>query len=118
MVRSLRYFSVMASTIFRAILHDPAIYPDPDAFKPERFLNSDGSLRDDPVLISTFGFGKRLCPGRHLAESTLFIVVACLLSVFKIEKGNDTDGGLDAYPYIGFGIRYSHGYRYSETCHC
>jgi cytochrome P450 len=114
MVRYLPYFSVVASTILRAILHDPANYPDPDAFKPERFLNSDGTLRDDPVLISTFGFGKRLCPGRHFAESTLFIVVASLLSVFKIEKGNETD----AYPYIGFGIRYNHGYRYSETYHC
>ena len=99
-------------------MHDPAIYPDPDAFKPERFLNSDGSLRDDPVLISTFGFGKRICPGRYFAEATLFIVVASLLSVFKIEKGSDTDGGLDAYPYIGFGIRSGPGYRYSENYQC
>jgi cytochrome P450 len=70
---------------FRAILHDPAIYPDPDVFKPERFLNADGSLRDDPVLASTFGFGKRICPGRHFIDSTMFIAVASLLSVFKIE---------------------------------
>jgi len=87
-----------------AILHDPAIYPDPNVFKPERFLNSDGSLRDDPVLISTFGYGKRICPGRQLVDSMLFVIVASLLSVFKIEKGNYTDGGLDAYPYTGFAI--------------
>ncbi|KAF8268840.1 hypothetical protein EI94DRAFT_1726662 [Lactarius quietus] len=42
----------------RAILRDPAIYPDLD-IKPERFLNSDGSLRasDDIVLSSAFGYG-------------------------------------------------------------
>ena len=93
-----------ASTIFRAIFHDPTIYPEPDAFKPERFLNTDGSLRDDPVLTSTFGFGKRLCPGRHLVDSVLFIVVASLLSVFKVENGSGGDGGPDAYPYTGTSV--------------
>jgi hypothetical protein len=95
------------SSIFRAILHDPTTYPDPDAFKPERFLNADGSLRDDPVLTSTFGFGKRVCPGRHFVDSTLFIVVASLFSVFKVEKGKGTDGGPRTYPFTGGGIRYS-----------
>ncbi|KAI9441764.1 cytochrome P450 [Lactarius indigo] len=65
------------------ILHDPAVYPEPDAFKPERFLNQDGTLRDDPVLMSAFGYGKRICPGRHFADATLFIVVASVLSGFQ-----------------------------------
>jgi cytochrome P450 len=77
-------------------------------FKPERFLNVDGSLRDDPVLASTFGFGKRICPGRHFIDSTMFIAVASLLSVFKIERGKGTGGGSDAYPYTGNGITYNH----------
>ena len=63
------------------------MYPEPDSFKPERFLDPDGSLRDDPVLTSAFGFGKRICPGRHFVDVTFFIVVASLLSVFNIEKG-------------------------------
>ncbi|KAH9957215.1 cytochrome P450 [Russula dissimulans] len=86
-----------------AILHDPAVYPEPDSFKPERFLNPDGSLRDDPVLTSAFGFGKRICPGRHFVDDTFFIVVASLLSVFNIEKGKATnsDSRPDEYPYTG-----------------
>lgn len=87
-----------------AILHNPTMYPDPEAFKPDRFLNADGSLRDDPVLSSTYGFGRRICPGRYFVDSTLFIVIASLLSVFKIEKPKGTDGGPDVYPYTGFGI--------------
>jgi cytochrome P450 len=102
----LHYFSQLVSTFCRAILHDPATYPEPDSFRPERFINPDGSLRDDPVVTSLFGFGKRICPGRHLADAVIFIAVASLLSVFNIEKGNSTDEGPDAYPFTGDGTRY------------
>lgn len=44
---------------FRAILHDPDVYPDPEAFKPERFLTEDGELKEDPSLMCAFGFGRR-----------------------------------------------------------
>ncbi|KAH9980423.1 hypothetical protein BJV74DRAFT_107147 [Russula compacta] len=47
------------------------MYPEPDVFKPERFLNPDGTSRDEPTLISAFGYGKRTCPGRHFEEATL-----------------------------------------------
>ena len=106
MVRYLYYFSRLASTFSRAVLHNPATYPEPDSFKPERFINPDGSLRDDPVVTSLFGLGKRICPGRHLVDATIFIVIASLLSVFNIKKGNGTDGGPDAYPYTGNGATY------------
>jgi hypothetical protein len=106
MVCYISYALTVASPVFRAILHDPTLYPDPDIFKPERFLNPDGSLRDDPILTSAFGFGKRICPGRHLAEATLFIAVASLLSVFNIEKGRDGGGMLSDYTYTGGTIRY------------
>jgi cytochrome P450 len=88
-------------TPFRAILHDPAVYPEPDVFKPDRFLNPDGSLRDDPTLISVFGFGKRLCPGKHFADATLFISIASLFSVFNINRGKDGWDKLSAYTYTG-----------------
>ena len=34
----------------RAILHGLNLYPDPEEFKPERFPNKDGTVRDDPTL--------------------------------------------------------------------
>ena len=76
----------------RAILHNPDLYPDPEAFKPERFLNEDGSLLDDPVISLAFGVGKRICPGRHFVDSTLFIVVSSVLSVFNVMKARDESG--------------------------
>ena len=86
-------------------MHDPAFYPEPDAFKPERFLNADGSLRDDPVLLSAFGFGKRICPGRHFVDATLFIVVASLFSVFNIERGEGGGGKPSDYTFTGCLVR-------------
>jgi cytochrome P450 len=77
---------------FRAILHDPEIYPDPEEFKPERFLNEDGSVRDDPSLSLVFGAGKRICPGRHLVDATLFMVTSSVLSAFNVTKAKDEDG--------------------------
>jgi cytochrome P450 len=77
---------------FRAILHDPEAYPDPEEFKPERFLSEDGSVRDDPTLSLVFGFGKRICPGRHFVDDTIFIVTSSVLSVFKVTKARDENG--------------------------
>ena len=100
----------LASTFCRAILHDPVKYPEPDTFKPERFIDPNGSVREDPVLASIFGFGKRICPGRHLADEMFFVVVSSFLSVFNIKKGNGTSdhGGPDMYPYTGSGVRCVH----------
>ena len=77
---------------FRAILHDPEIYPDPEEFKPERFLNEDGSVRDDPTLSLVFGIGKRICPGRHFVDATIFIFASSVLSVFNVTKARDENG--------------------------
>ena len=108
------------------------MYPDPDAFKPERFLNPDGSLRDDPLLSSAFGYGKRKCPGRHLVDETLFIYAASLLSVFCVEsaQGDQEKGSNSESKFIGSLLRYTHQFSsgngerklitssYPESCLC
>jgi hypothetical protein len=43
-----------------------------------------------------------------LADATLFIAIASLLSVFDIKKGNGTDVGPDPYPYTGNGLKCGH----------
>ncbi|EKM55879.1 uncharacterized protein PHACADRAFT_256807 [Phanerochaete carnosa HHB-10118-sp] len=76
-----------------AILHDEEIYPDPDTFNPRRFLSADGKLRDDvPFPTETFGYGRRICAGRHFVLDMLFIAVSNLLAVFTIEKAVDENG--------------------------
>lgn len=74
------------------VLHDPELYPEPEAFKPGRFLNEDGTFRDDPTLSLAFGAGRRICPGRHLVDAVLFVVTASVLSVFNVTKAKDKNG--------------------------
>ncbi|KAF4567124.1 hypothetical protein EYR36_010741 [Pleurotus pulmonarius] len=76
-----------------AMLHDETKYPDPFAFKPERWLLPDGKFNPDmkePTVA--FGFGRRLCPGRHLASASIWITAALLLSVFECNYAVDEDG--------------------------
>ncbi|KAL0066768.1 hypothetical protein AAF712_006159 [Marasmius tenuissimus] len=75
-----------------AVLHDEEMYPDPYEFKPERWIKNgkiDPAIKD---FTSGFGFGRRICPGRHLAMSLLYITAASLLAVFDISKPVDEDG--------------------------
>lgn len=67
-------------------MHDPSTYPDPMAFKPERFLDTDGHIPEPDPHNVAFGFGRRVCPGRILADSTIFLTIAQSLAVFKISK--------------------------------
>ena len=81
-------------TSYRAILHDEAHFPDPEAYKPERFLAEDRSL--DPSVrdptVAAFGFGRRICPGRFLALDSMWLTIARVLAVFEINKALDADG--------------------------
>jgi len=71
----------------RGFTHDANVYSDPMAFKPERFLAGPDDYppeRDPHMLV--FGFGRRACPGRTLADSNIFLTIARTLGVFKISK--------------------------------
>ena len=54
----------------RACMHDPAVYPDPDQFRPERFVR-DGKIDENVLnpLDIVFGFGRRCT--RRLSRSDL-----------------------------------------------
>ncbi|KAK6331379.1 hypothetical protein TWF730_004461 [Orbilia blumenaviensis] len=68
---------------------DPENYPEPEKFIPERFLGPNKQL--DPHSY-VFGFGRRVCPGRHLSDANMFITIAKSLAAFNISKAIDSDG--------------------------
>ena len=75
----------------RAILHDETMFPDPDAFKPERFLDASGGATSD-YPDAAFGFGRRVCPGRFMAHAAVWLAIVSVLSTFDISKAVDEDG--------------------------
>ncbi|KAL1965863.1 hypothetical protein VTN77DRAFT_4996 [Rasamsonia byssochlamydoides] len=78
--------------------HDPKSYHDPMVFKPERFLGP--TPEPDPHTFA-FGFGRCICPGRLLADSTLYLSIAKSLAVFNITKPVD-ENGREVEPVVEF----------------
>ena len=85
------------SDTHRGFTHDENTYNDPTAFRPERFLGSDSEL--DPHTLS-FGFGRRICPGRFLADSTIFGTIAQSLAVFNFSKGDTHETKAEFLPGV------------------
>ena len=69
---------------------DPTVYSTPERFWPERYLPAHGG-EPAPTGLG-FGYGRRSCPGRHLAEASLWIVIANVLALFDIEPVKDEHG--------------------------
>ncbi|KIM33263.1 hypothetical protein M408DRAFT_326044 [Serendipita vermifera MAFF 305830] len=61
---------------------------DANVFKPERFLGPGASSLPD-VESLTFGFGRRRCPGRYLAERNGLLYIAAALSAYEIRPAAD-----------------------------
>ncbi|EUC60844.1 cytochrome P450 family oxidoreductase [Rhizoctonia solani AG-3 Rhs1AP] len=64
-----------------AILRDPNHFSLPHIFNPARFL---GSKPEPDPRKYIFGFGRRVCPGSHVANNGAWILCAGILSVFDI----------------------------------
>lgn len=86
-----------------AIHFDRYRYDDPEAFKPERYLGHPlkagaYAAAADPYERDHFGFGagRRICPGMHLAENSLFITLAKILWAFEIKPHIGEDGKEEA----------------------
>ncbi|KAF8696438.1 hypothetical protein AX14_001602 [Amanita brunnescens Koide BX004] len=76
-----------------AISRDEELYPDPEQFIPERFLRQEGKQRQlDPALTGAFGFGRRICPGRHLAVHSIWLAMAYTLTLYAISPATDENG--------------------------
>lgn len=81
--------TIIANT--RYMMMNPKVYHDPHSFNPERFLPKPAG-RGEPIPNSTFGFGRRICPGRFLGEANVWVVIASILAAFDIKPFKDQNG--------------------------
>lgn len=72
-------------------LNDPEVHINPESFDPERYLAP--RCEPDPKDVA-LGFGRRICPGRFMADATLYILVSQMLSVFTIGNATDSHGNV------------------------
>ncbi|KAH6785998.1 hypothetical protein C2S51_038453 [Perilla frutescens var. frutescens] len=86
-----------------AIARDPEYWENPDAFVPERFLNSNIDIKGQDFGVIPFGSGRRMCPGMCMGLANVELTVANLLYSFDWElplgiRAEDID--TDALPGI------------------
>ncbi|KAI8100202.1 cytochrome P450 [Halteromyces radiatus] len=89
--------TVLVSNMFGMHMN-PDIYSDPETFKPERFLNNirtmssaaNGNVNQRDHFI--FGWGRRTCPGIHLAEAEMFHIFIRIFANASIAPPLGDDG--------------------------
>nr|CAD2190141.1 unnamed protein product [Meloidogyne enterolobii] len=69
------------------VLFDERIFPDPEKFIPERFLDENGQFKKIEENIP-FGVGKRSCVGEALARMELFLFTANFFYKFHVYPPN------------------------------
>ena len=80
-------WQIPARTIFtvpvQLMQHDARWFPEPLAFRPERF--APGAYDGPRGAYMPFGTGPRICLGQHLVMAEMTVVAAMLLQRFALE---------------------------------
>ncbi|THV03100.1 cytochrome P450 [Dendrothele bispora CBS 962.96] len=66
----------------KAMTHDGARFYNPDQFIPERHLNQKNNINS----ILAYGFGRRVCVGRYMADDMIWMTIASVLATKNISS--------------------------------
>lgn len=75
---------------------DPTVFPSPNTFLPDRWLET-GDADSDAVLgrmaqhMMPFGTGSRVCGGQNLAQVMMKVVVAVIVRNFEVAAPPETN---------------------------
>lgn len=91
--------------IEEALSHDSELYPEPEKYNPERWLNPAFPSYQAPLTVhprlmgfSGFGSGRRVCPGIDLTEAELLIACGSLIQNFELSPSIDPVTGEKKWP--------------------
>ncbi|KAI0696993.1 cytochrome P450 [Cerioporus squamosus] len=85
-------------------------YPNPETFSPERFIGPEKQFDPRRYL---FGYGRRICPGLHLADATMWLTSVSVLAAFDV-----TPPLKDGKPLIPTGRFLDGGISHPEPFEC
>ncbi|KAJ3834239.1 cytochrome P450 1 [Lentinula raphanica] len=81
-----------------AMNRDEEIYSNPDEFIPERHLERPGGPFTNINDITAFGFGRRVCAGRYMADNTVWLAIVSVLATLTLGKAKDEKGDVIEIP--------------------
>ncbi|KAF8075871.1 cytochrome P450 [Lyophyllum atratum] len=87
----------------RSMTLDESVYKNPFDFEPSRYLPAPAG-RSEPYPNGHFGFGRRICPGRHLATDSIWIAITTIIATISVRRAIGEDGKEmipDAIPVAG-----------------
>ncbi|WQF89202.1 Putative cytochrome P450 [Colletotrichum destructivum] len=79
------------------VQHDPAIFPDPKKFVPDRFLQTDpstGAKVARPGCMKPWGIGSGMCRGRTYAEKQVLAIAAAFITLYEVQPEGGKEGVL------------------------
>jgi cytochrome P450 len=76
---------VMLAAFAHLVHHDPAIYPEPHAFRPERFIESEGGKAPGTYTWIPFGGGRRRCLGASFALLEMKLALRAVLERCELQ---------------------------------
>ena len=65
--------------------YDPDTFHNPGLFQPERFLKCKKASKSEKFASLPFGFGRRMCIGRRVAELELHTLLCRIMLKFHVE---------------------------------
>ncbi|KAH7328195.1 cytochrome P450 [Stachybotrys elegans] len=78
----------------KAMGRDERVYHDPASFQPERYRPIEEGGPGEPFPVAHFGFGRRICVGRFLADNSVWIMICTMLATLRFQKKTDADGNV------------------------
>lgn len=87
--------------MIRAFLRNKDKYPDPDNYRPERWLEAGWPTFQEPLTqyptimgMTSFGWGQRACLGQSLTRDELIVACGGLLWGMNLVKKKDAQGNV------------------------
>ncbi|TDL26767.1 cytochrome P450 [Rickenella mellea] len=108
------YFIPKGTSVIASIYDMLNACPRHEEFLPSRFIDGSdlGEVPSDPREV-VFGFGRRRCPGLHVADNSIWTAVAQMLTSFEFLP--EIVNGKELFPPLKFGKEMT---RHPEPFRC